>query len=915
MKIRNILTTFFLVFISYCAIAQANVGDFRSATNIAFSDYYKRGGVHEKLYLITDKPHYSAGDNIYFSAYLLNPVLFTPSVESSFLYVELISADGRLITRLKVLGEQGRFANTMPLSTKLDAGRYTLRAYTKWMSNFDKEYLFSKELVIGNYIDDSIQTQITYTTNKDESVTAKIHFTDDIGQNIVDNYVEYTLNLRGKSKVFATKTDDNGYISFRFRPSNYVGDCLRLKITANSRVLERTLQLPSFSDNFSVQFMPEGGNLIAGFAQVVAFKAIGTDGKSVEIEGYISDKSENRICDIKSQNKGMGSFILSAQAGEQYTATITSARGITSTFQLPTALVSGCAMQVKQIAGNTLLMKVSSTPDIPASRLAAVIQSRGMVEAVIEDVTRLIRIPLSEIMSGIAHIAIVDKESKQIVAERLIFVENHNFATANIQADKQSFSPREKISLDFDIRNSTGTPVVGDFVVSVTDSKAAPLDSTAENIFSYLLLSSDLRGRIEEPAQYFDSNNPSRKEHLDLVMLTNGWRRYDLNKILKGEGPSLRYKVEDTQRITGKVTGMIGKVKNPSVMIFQKGEKIHGIFPLNESNRFEITGIDAPDTAYYYIQALNKNGSSNRVRIQVDPPTYPTTNIPLPRPYYKQAKPAISEDLLMGAKEKYYDDGGMRVVDLDAIVVTAKYEQQHSYSTVVDSFNSLSGDLTRYASVFDALQRFRQLYVDGSTVRVRPFGGRMVQDVSALPGSMNVEVAPGEFEVVSDPNSSISIESNSEEERIPAVLINDTPSSIEMLDMYPMSEVTKIAYVSADEAMGLSGDTRYGVIIMEVKDINNTLSTGNESLAKVLITGYCQPAEFYAPKYDVPQTERKKDLRTTIAWEPSLRSDASGKASMSFWSADRHNDYNVVLEGITAEGELCRATYQLKAKE
>jgi hypothetical protein len=246
-------------------------------------------------------------------------------VESSFLYVELISADGRLITRLKVLGEQGRFANTMPLSTKLDAGRYTLRAYTKWMSNFDKEYLFSKELVIGNYIDDSIQTQITYTTNKDESVTAKIHFTDDIGQNIVDNYVEYTLNLRGKSKVFATKTDDNGYISFRFRPSNYVGDCLRLKITANSRVLERTLQLPSFSDNFSVQFMPEGGNLIAGFAQVVAFKAIGTDGKSVEIEGYISDKSENRVCDIKSQNKGMGSFILTAQAGEQYTATITSA--------------------------------------------------------------------------------------------------------------------------------------------------------------------------------------------------------------------------------------------------------------------------------------------------------------------------------------------------------------------------------------------------------------------------------------------------------------------------------------------------------------------------------------------------------------------------------------------------------------
>ena len=911
MNIKNTITTICLLLTTLCVSAQANVGDFRSATNIAFSDYYKRGGVHEKLYLITDKPHYSAGDDIYFSAYLLNPVLFTPSIESSFLYVELISADGRLITRLKVMGEQGRFANKLSLSTKLDAGRYTLRAYTKWMSNFDKEYLFSKELEIGNYIDDAIQTQITYTVNKEDSVTAKIRFTDDQGQNIIDNYVEYTLNLRGKSKVYATKTDNNGYITFRFRPSNYVGDCLRLKITANSRILERTVQLPSFSDNFAVQFMPEGGNLISGFAQVVAFKAIGADGKSVDVEGYVSDKSGNRVCDIKSLNCGMGSFVITAQNDERYSATITSSRGITSTFALPEPLASGCVMQVKQIAGNTLLMKISSTPDIPTSRLAAVIQSRGMVEAVIEDVTRLIRIPLAEFMSGIAHIAIVDKESKQIMAERLIFVENHNFATATINADKQEFSPREKISLGFDIRNSAGAPVVGDFVVSVTDSKAAPIDSNGENIFSYLLLSSDLRGRIENPTQYFDPNNPNRKMHLDLVMLTNGWRRYDLNKILLGQGPSLRYKVEDTQRITGKVSGIIGKVKNTSVMIFQKGEKIHGVFPLNATNRFEITGIDVPDTAYYYIQALNKNGSSNRVRIHVDPPTYPTTNIPLPRPYYKQSKPTISEELLMGAKERYYDDGGMRVVDIDAIVVTAKYEPQHSYSTVVDSFNSLSGDLTRYASVFDALQRFRQLYIDGSTVRVRSFGGRMTQDPSTIPTNIVEEGSDAEAAVPEGGTPGIS----EDDERIPAVLINDTPSSIEMLDMYPMNEVTKIAYVSADEAMGLSGDTRYGVIIMEVKDINNTLSTGNESLAKVLITGYCKPVEFYAPKYDTPQSEHKKDLRTTIAWEPSLRSDASGKAAMSFWSADRRNDYNVILEGITSEGELCRATYLLKAKE
>ncbi len=912
MNTKHIISILCMIFVSLQAFPQVEMGNFSTVTNQAFMEYYKRGGVHEKLYLVTDKPYYSAGDNIYFSAYLLNPVHFTPSVESSFLYVELISADGRLITRTKVMGEQGRFANMLPLSTKLDAGRYTLRAYTKWMSNFDKEFLFSKVLEIGNYIDDSVQTHISYTANSKESITAKIRFTNNMGYDITDNYVEYTLNLRGKSKSYAAKTDDKGYLTFQFRPSTHPGDCLQLKITANSRILERTIQLPSFADDYAMQFMPEGGNLIAGIPQVIAFKAIGTDGKAIDVEGSISDKAGNKLCDIKSSHKGMGHFVLTAQSGMEYTATVTSPKGLTRTFKLPTALTSGCTLQAKQIGGNLLLMKVSTTPDIPVSRLAAVIQSRGMVEAVIEDVSRLIRIPLADLMSGIVSIAIVDKESKQIVAERLIFVENKNIATASITPDKQKFSPREKISLGFDIRNSAGVPVAGDFVVSVTDAKAVPMDTTGENIFSYLLLSSDLHGNIEEPARYFDPENPHRKEQLDLVMLTNGWRRYDISKILNGERPSLRYKVEDTQRITGKVSGMIGKVKNPSVMIFQKGEKIHGIFPLNQSNRFEITGIDVPDTAYYYIQALNKNGNSNRVRIHVDPPTYPTTNIPMPRPYYKHNKPAVTEDLLMGAKEQYYDEGGMRVVDIDAIVVTAKYEQQYSYSTVIDGFNSLSGDLTRYASVFDALQRFRQLYVDGSTVRVRKFGGRMEQDPSTIPSNI-MEEGSEEGAAMSDEGGVAGL--SEDDERIPAVLINDTPSSIEMLDMYPMNEVTKLAYVSADEAMGLSGDTRYGVIIMEVKDVNNTLSTGNESLAKVLITGYCKPAEFYAPKYDTPQTEHKKDLRTTIAWEPSLRSDATGKASMSFWSADRRNDYNVIVEGITAEGELCRATCRLTAND
>ena len=877
----------------------SNSSDFKSDTSKAFTEYYKHGGVQEKLYLITDKPYYSAGEKIYFSAFLLNPLRFTPAVESSFLYVELISADGRLITRLKLLGEQGRFSNAMELPTKLDAGRYTLRAYTKWMTNFDDAFLFRKEIEVGNYIDDAVQTDIRYVVNNDKSVTARIELRNDQGQPITNKEMEYTLNLRGKTKVYMTKSNGEGVVTIKFRPSNDAGDCLRIKVTANSRILERTFQLPSFSDAFAVQFMPEGGNLIAGIPQTIAFKAIGTDGKSVDIEGFVSNAADERICEIQSRHKGMGLFVLTARAGEKYTATITSARGVTRTFVLPEALASGCAIQVKHSVGNSILMKVSTTPDLPISQLVAVVQSRGMVEAVIEDVSRVTRIPLSKLLGGIAQISIIDKQSKQVVAERLVFVDSDKVATADISSNLRRFSPREKISLDMRIRNSAGRPVTGNFVVSVTDAEAVKLDPASENIFSYLLLSSDLRGNIEKPGEYFDKTSAEHREHLDLIMLTNGWRRYDISKILKGEFPELRYKVENTQRITGSVSGVIGKAKDPSVMIFQKGNKMHGIFPLNKSNRFEITGIDAPDTAQYYIQALNRKGHSRSVLIHVDPETYPSTSIPLSRPYYKRYKPSVTETMLTGAKESYYNDGGMRVIDIDAIVVTAKREIQYSYSSVIDSFNSLSGDLTRYASIYDALQRFRQLEVIGTEVRVRKKGSKMTSLITESDGIVEVAEEP-----LPD-----------DDERVPAVLINGTEADINALDLYALEEVTRLAYIDADESTGIASNGQNGVIVMEVRDINRTTSTGNESIAKVMVAGYCKPVEFYAPRYDIPTKERKRDLRTTIAWNPNLRSNKDGSASMSFWSADRRNDYNVVLEGITDEGELCRATYRLIAEQ
>lgn len=896
MRKNQLFWAFCLSMLWSATFAQTAEGDFRALTERSFLDYYQKVGLQEKLYVVTDKPYYSAGESIYFSAFLLHPMLFTPAAESSFLYVELISADGRLISRMKVMGEQGAFANAMPLSPKLDAGRYTLRAYTKWMSNFDEQFLFRKEIEIGNYIDDAIQTPITYSLLEDRSVLARITLMDHQRKRLAHQELQYTLNLRGKAKTYLTKSDEQGVVTIKFRPSNTPDDCLRLNIAANSRRLDRTIQLPSFSDDFAVQFFPEGGDLIAGMTQTVAFKAIGIDGKAVEVEGFICNHKRDTLCDLRSLHNGMGVCLLTTEPNARYTATLTSHKGLKRTFELPAVRTSGCALQIKRNAGNMLFMKVETTPDLPIERLAAIVQSRGTIEAVIEDLSRLKRIDTKNMKSGIALISIVDKEHRQIVAERLVFVDNNDFATAEILADKQSFVPREQVALELRIRNSRGVPTSGRFAVSVTDAGAVAMDPESETIFSYLLLSSDLHGPIERPGAYFLRQGVGRREFLDLIMLTNGWRRYDVSKIFQGDHPKIVHEIEKTQYIKGKVSGLLGKAKHPSIAIFQKGGEMLGVFPLTASNHFKISGIDMPDTAYYYIQALNRRGSSRTVTLRIEPETFPSTHIPLPRPHFQAYKPTVTEAMLMGAKERYYTEGGMRVIDIEAVVVTAKREPSYSYSTLIDGFNSLGEELAHYASVYDALQRFRQLEVIGTEVRVR-------KD----PATSGMWMEPSEEE--------FSIDLFDDQDRTPDVLINGAMADISELDTYPMEDITRLAYIDAREAAGLGGFTHNGMIVMEVRNSNRRVNITNESLAEVLVGGYAKPAEFYAPRYDIaPQTERK-DLRTTIAWEPNLQSNTEGAASLTFWTADRPNDYQVVLEGVTDEGELCRATYLLKAKK
>ena len=882
-----------------------------------FINYYTTGGIQEKLYMVTDKPFYSAGDTIYFSAFLVNSMYFNRTTDSRFLYVELIDATGNVVSRLRVMGTAGRFYNAIPLSTRITAGKYTLRAYTKWQTNFDESLLYTKQIEIGNYIDDAIHTKVTYEFDRMGKVVASVEVTNSHFTPIADNTVEYSLCIDGRTTRHMTTTDINGFFRFSFRPSSNTADCIRMNINANGRKLDRKLQLPTFEDDFSAKFLPEGGNLIAGIDQVIAFSAVGVDGRHVDVAGVVQTKSGTEVCRIESEHNGMGKFTLNAKADETYIATLTSSNGISRSFTIPAAAKSGCVIHLTPENDNRLILQILSTSDYPREQLVAIVQSRGIVNYVVEDLAVPLRIPLDKLRSGVAQVSLVNKLTRTVVAQRLFFVRGAT-ASATITPSVKKFSPRERVQVDFAVKNSSGNATKGDFVVSVTDADLLKEDKNADNILSYMLLNSELKGHIENPKYYFEANDAKHNEHLDLVMLTHGWRRYNINSILAGKKPNLHYTFEKEQSISGGVTGILGKTRNPSVMIFRNRKEYLGVHSLNKTNRFLITGVDSPDTTIYILQALNREGSSARVRIKVDPYSYPITPI-IAREVFQKKKEetsSLTEEYMMRSKQSYFEEGGMPVVDIDAVEIVAKRSVTYDYSSSLNDFNTVSGDMTRFVSIFDALQRFRQLEVEGHNVYVRSNRGAMGSPVKVTQESSSAG-DNGDDENGGGGGSSVTeveIDMDDKHDLMPAVYVNGTPMDMGVIDAYPMSEVISVSYLDKFESMAAGMGSETGAIILHVKDINAREKLLINSMAEVVVPGYASPVEFYAPDYSVKNDRSKKDNRTTIAWIPSLQSNSLGDASISFWTADRASNYRVTIEGITAEGELLHNEMILVAK-
>ena len=878
-----------------------------------YNQFYQSGGIFEKLYLMTDKPYYSAGETLYFSGWLVHATLLTRICGSEFIYAELISPEGRLVERIKLCAQDKHFTGTFALSPRLTSGRYTLRAYSRWMTNFDMGYFYTKEVVIGNYIDDAIHTSVSYRTNSNGTVSAFVRFSDQYSLPLASSQVRYRTVIDTRSKNGVERTDNNGTIEIKFRPSENPHDCIELNIRANSRELSRFVQMPSFSDDFDVQFCPEGGNLIGNIVQIVAFKAQASNGKSKSVKGKVYDSDGVFVSDIETTHNGMGRFVMRPTAGKSYYAEVSADGSPTKRFDLPAVAPSGLALRLMRQSDGIRFM-VQATPDLNIEDYAAVIHSRGAVMTVINDLSRPSRILYKDMFDGIGQVSIVNRASRMIVAERLFYVRDNRYATAQVTTQKPRFEQRDRVDMTLQVKGADGKPAKGHFALSVTDGNVVEIDDSAPNILSYMLLSSDLKGEIEDAGSYFTDNSPRTLDNLDLVMMTHGWRRYSLASIMAHEFPHISYPVEDSPRIMGSVFGLFGRAKKPSVLVMDAKTKFVQQFELNEYNNFIISGFDAFSSTSYIVQALNKKGRDTTVRIEIETENYPTIISNYRREYYKEQPNTIPENFLARAKEKYFYEGGERIIDIDEVVVVGR-KRSSSFFTTANSGSMLHGDLSRFATVYDALATFKELNVLGNNITTvkRYVENELDAESSGIAERFQDEGEEGE---VGGETFTQIVSSFDNDMNVPELYVNGNLSDLDFIGSYDTKYIERLSFVDGRSAYMLGLSAPAGAILMEVSKEGLYNTVLSDAMARVVIRACQTPAEFYKPKYATfdDRLTSVRDMRSTIAWEPFITTNEEGVATVSFYTADRSGTYNVMVEGITDEGELCHSRTQLEVE-
>ena len=646
----------------------------------------------------------------------------------------------------------------------------------------------------------------------------------------------------------------------------------------STRNRENTKKKKTTNDYF-VDFLPEGGQAIDKQLCRFAFKAQRNTGEGENIEGTVIDEKGDTLTKFVTLHNGMGELSFVPAASKKYYALCTNKQGEQKQFTLPQAVCNAGALKVTA-TNKKYIVTLVHDPLFRKDSLQLVVLQRGYPCLVkYWENTENMVFEKQNFDTGIVHFLLVNSKGK-IVSERLAFINHIDDTFCNITTNCTQFSPRKQINLSFEVKDSLDTFPEGCCSVSVTDSRDVPTDRTS-HILSTLLLTADLKGYIEEPGWYFEKGDSNKRNKiLDLIMMIHGWKRYNLQDVIDGKYTLPSQLPETSMSISGIVkTAITGKpINNAQVQVFALGNAVIKSLETGREGRFELKGFELPDSTKYLVSALSPK-KKNNVVLEMEKQILPVVSS-----HHSWASASQNKDssiLYLEDEEKYIEksmqnlgySNGMKHYLLEEVKITARPKKE--YKTEFEQ----SANIT------------------------------ITEDrIKKSPGLLNLDMV---LRVIAGPQMARGTLI------LDGTLIEDKIQEQQIYHTFFPGDIAQIDIIKGTRAAGFLDGKHLLIIAITTKKGGAEYNTKfvDTNMAVWTPLSYQQPVEIYTPHYEQPTVNNNKpDLRTTIYWKPDIILK-NGKATISFFTADSPSTYQVVAEGISSDGKVFRKEMKLFQSE
>lgn len=843
----------------------------------------------EKIYLHMDNSSYLEGDTLWYKAYVVRASSLLPTELSKVLYVELLNADGQLVERQTLqLDSLAQADGCFMLNLPIRAGYYEVRAYTREMANWDETAYFSRVIPIfthgnalkreGNSVSNSLGDLFVPDPEKNDKVTL------------------------GEPRPYTMKGEKEALLSF----------------------------------------YPEGGKRAKGLTQTIAFKL--TDGRGYALEDTLNlYSSDGRLLQsFAPEYDGMGAFILTDSMPASYVC-LKNKKGkkyplppVETDYVLHTQMVdSGCVVRVC----------VNNTTNNKGRLMGIAVTCREKVcyfdTLTLSTLGTELLVPRKALRGGVNRIDLFDVTGHSWTT-RLVWVQptitENRTVKVMLQQNKAVYEPFSPAVVELKLVDAQDRPVKTTFSMAVRNLDGNITDTNDGGVKADLLLSSELRGFVYRPDLYFVKEDAAHQRMLDLLLMVQGWTANSFEVMCGADSFQLKQPIEDKLIIRGTLLedndkhNPLANFKLRINMYSRSGMSMEGVTTTDEKGRFAFESkIDFRGEYLAQFSARSSSGKKQWARLTIDRWYAPTpralniTDLLLHAPaqydsvriYSQVAEPTTFEwkdtiphtlpktlaEANVVAKGKYRGftggrytwNGGektgqkvaMKYYDIMQISEYLK-DQGEATSDMGDLLPRLNPKLDIYRSRDEATTADDQFKSESNSFikeTKQPQGAKEWDEMNKRPhmtySSNWVQMYNNNVSDYKDTND-----------------IFDTPS-----DEFRSWALVTDGYANNATTGERTRNSQWQYKSFFYEQPDKKVVESKKGVERRRIQGFTLHTDFYSPDYRRFDIPTDTDVRRTLYWNPSVKSNDKGEASVVFFTNSQSQQrLDISVRGVTIQG-------------